>query len=149
LSIKELEMEIAHKKEKKDNLLVAFATDDGKSLISDHFGMAEYFYIYRFLSDKEEFAAKRKNARYTGDESMPHGDPKKARATASAIEGVDVIVARRFGPNIKRLENKFVCVVTRVDTIAEAVELVRNNIGAIKNIKGEDGGTKYLVLKPD
>ncbi|OPX30808.1 MAG: hypothetical protein B1H08_00675 [Candidatus Omnitrophica bacterium 4484_171] len=142
-------MEIVSGERGKEYLLAAFATDDGKNLADDHFGMAKYFYVYRFLEGREELVDKRKNARYAGDESMPHGDPKKARATASAIEGVDVIAARRFGPNIKRLENKFVCVVTRVSTIAEAVELIRNNIGKIKNIKSEGKGAKCLVLKPD
>jgi len=40
-----------------------------------------------------------------------HGDPEKAKATSSVLEGVDVLVGKKFGPNLPRLVRKFVCVV--------------------------------------
>jgi len=36
-------------------LLIAFATDNGKNFNDDHFGMAKYYHIYRFCDDGEEF----------------------------------------------------------------------------------------------
>jgi len=128
-------------------LLVAFGTDDGKNLNTDHVGMAKYFYVYKFSSDKEELVEKRKNVEFKGDESIKHGDPAKARATSSVLKGVDVIVGRKFGPNLPRILKKFVCVVARTDTI-NAIKIVRSNIERILEEKNKGENRKHLVLKP-
>jgi len=31
---------------------------------------------------------------------MKHGDPEKGRATSSVLGNVDVVVGRKFGPNL-------------------------------------------------
>jgi len=72
-------------------LLIAFGTDDGKSLNNDHVGMAKYFYVYEFSDNEQELIGRRRNVKLKGDETMKHGDPEKARATSSVLEGVDVI----------------------------------------------------------
>ena len=36
-------------------------------------------------------------------ESVKHGDPEKGRATSSVLENVDVVVGRKFGPNLPTL----------------------------------------------
>lgn len=130
------------------DLLIAFATDDGKNLNSDHVGMAKYFYVYKFCSNEEKFVEKRKNVEFKGDESMKHGDPAKARATSSVLKGVDVIVGRKFGPNLPRILKKFVCVVVRTDTIDSAIKIVRRNIDRIIEEKNKGEGRKHIVLKP-
>jgi predicted Fe-Mo cluster-binding NifX family protein len=84
-------------------LTIAFSTDDGNSFNNDHFGMAQYFLIYEFSDEKEEIIETRKNAKYAEDTSRKHGDPGKAKATSSVLDGVDVIAGRKFGPNIVRL----------------------------------------------
>jgi len=66
--------------------LIAFGTDDGKNLNNDHVGMAKYFHVYEFSNSKRGLVEKRENTRFTGDETMKHGDPEKAKATA--IEAV-------------------------------------------------------------
>jgi len=130
------------------DLLIAFATDDGKNLNSDHVGMAKYFYVYKFCSNEEKFVEKRKNVEFKGDESMKHGDPAKARATSSVLKGVDVIVGRKFGPNLPRILKKFVCVVVRTDTIDSAIKIVCRNIDRIIEEKDKGEGRKHIVLKP-
>ena len=128
-------------------ILVAFGTDDGANLNDDHVGMARYFHVYRFSETKEELVEKRENVRLKGDESMKHGDPNKAKATSSVLKGVDVLVGKRFGPNLPRLVKKFVCVIVRTDTLEDAVRMIRKNmegIAAEKN-KGED--RKHLILR--
>ncbi len=129
--------------------LVAFSTHDGENLVTDdHAGMAKYFDIYRFTDDEVEFVERRENSKYGGDETMKHGDPKKAKASMNALQGVQVWVSKRFGPNLPRLLKKMLCVVVRVNTIAEAKELVEQNLDAVAEAyaKGED--RKHLVLKP-
>jgi predicted Fe-Mo cluster-binding NifX family protein len=128
------------------DFLIAFGTDDGESLNDDHFGMAKYFYVYRFSDKKKEFIEKRKNVKFEGDESIKHGDPKKAKATSSVLEGIDVIVGRKFGPNIVRLLKKFVCVVVREDSICNAIEAAYSNKEKILEQKNNEANRKHLVL---
>jgi len=129
-------------------LLIAFGTDDGKSLNSDHVGMAKYYYVYEFSDNKQEFIGRRRNVKLKGDETMKHGDPEKARATSSVIEGVHVLVGRKFGPNLPRLLNKFVCVVVRTNTVISAIEAVHNNMDRIVEEKNKGDGRKHIVLTP-
>jgi hypothetical protein len=55
-------------------------------------------------------SSERENTRFKGDETMKHGDPEKAKATSSVLEGVDVLVGRKFGPNLPGLLGKFICI---------------------------------------
>lgn len=126
-------------------LLIAFGTDDGKNLKADHVGKSKYFYVYRF-SDKEEFIEQRKNVEYKENESMIHGDPGKAKATSTALKGVDVVVGRRFGPNIMRLSKKFVCIVARRETINDAIQLIHANMDRIIREKEKGENRKHLVF---
>jgi len=128
-------------------LLIAFGTDDGVNLNDDHFGMAKYFQVYKFFEKEKEFVEKRENVKFKGDESLKHGDPEKAKATSSVLPGIDVLVGRRFGPNLPRLVKKFVCVIVRTDALKNAIRIIQQNIEKIieeKN-KGENG--KHLILK--
>jgi len=110
--------------------------------------MARYFDIYRFADGQVEFVERRPNAKYAGDESMRHGDPKKAKESLSALEGVDAWVNPRFGPNLPRLLKKLLCVVARVDTVEQGVDLVRSNLHAVAEECGRGPERKHLVLKP-
>ena len=128
--------------------LIAFGTDDGKNLNNDHVGMAQYFYVYEFSNGREKLVEKRENARFEGDETAKHGDPEKARATSSVLEGVDVLVGRKFGPNLPRLVKKFVCVLVRTNTITSAIEAVHNNMDRIAEERNKEEGREHIVLKP-
>jgi predicted Fe-Mo cluster-binding NifX family protein len=127
-------------------LLLAFGTDDGRNLKVDHVGKSKYFLIFRFVNDKEEFVERRENVKYDGDESMIHGDPKKAKATSTALKGLDGVVGRRFGPNILRLLKKFVCIVVRRESIDDAIELIHRNMDKIIQEKEKGENRKHLVF---
>jgi predicted Fe-Mo cluster-binding NifX family protein len=129
----------------ENDFLIAFGTDDGKSLNDDHVGMAKYFYVYRFCGDKKEFVEKRENVKFKGDESIKHGDPKKAKATSSVLEDIDVVVGKKFGPNIVRLLKKFVCVVVREETLNGAIDAACCNLEKILEQKNK-ADRKHLVL---
>ena len=131
-------------------LIVAFSTHDGETLVTDdHAGMARHFDVYRFEDGEAEFVERRANSKFGGDESLKHGDPKKAKKSLSALEGVQVWASPRFGPNLPRLLKKLLCVVVRVQTVADAVELVSENFDAVAAEweKGEE--RKHVVLKPE
>ena len=129
-------------------LLIAFGTDDGVRLNNDHVGMAKEFLVYEFSDRGQTLVERRQNVSYAGDESMQHGDPRKARATSSVLESMDVLVGKKFGPNITRLLTKFVCVVVRTDDITTAVEAVRSNIGTVLEQKEKGQERTHIVLQP-
>jgi predicted Fe-Mo cluster-binding NifX family protein len=128
-------------------LLAAFGTDDGVNLNDNHFGMAKYFQVYKFSEGKEEFIEKRGNVQYKGDESIKHGDPEKAKKTSSVLQGIDVLVGKRYGPNIHRLVKKFVCVIVRTNTLKDAIGMVHQNMDKIIAEKNKREDRKYLLLK--
>ena len=128
--------------------LIAFGTDDGKNLNNDHVGMAQYYYVYEFSNGRERLIEKRENTRFTGDETMKHGDPEKARATSSVLEGIDVLVGRKFGPNLPRLLGKFVCILVRTSNITTAIEAIHNNMDKIAEERNKEEGRKHIVLEP-
>ena len=128
--------------------LIAFGTDDGKNLNNDHVGMAQYFYVYEFSNGREKLVEKRENTRFEGDETAKHGDPEKAKATSSVLEGVDILVGRKFGPNLPRLVKKFVCVLVRTNTLTSAIKAVHNNMDSIAEERDKEEGRKHIVLKP-
>jgi len=128
--------------------LVAFGTDDGENLNNDHVGMAKYFYVYDFSSSQEQLVERRENVRFEGNETMKHGDPEKAKATSSVLKGVDVLVGRKFGPNLPRLVRKFVCVLVRTSTLTSAIGAIHNNMDRIAEEMGKEQDRKHIVLKP-
>ena len=127
-------------------LLIAFGTDDGRNLKRDHVGKSKYFYVYRFSYDEEEFVERRKNVKYKEDESMIHGDPGKAKATSTVLKGLDVVVGRRFGPNLLRLLKKYVCIVVRRETINDAIQLIHANIDKVIQEKEKGENRRYLIF---
>ena len=128
-------------------LLIAFGTDDGKNLNDDHVGMAKYFYIYRFSDNKGELIEQRENVKFKGDEATRHGDPEKAKATSSVLQGVDALVGKKFGPNLPRLLKEFVCVVVRTESLSSAIEAIHNNMDKIVEEKEREENRKHIVLR--
>jgi len=139
---------LSDEEKEETELLIAFGTDDGENLNNDHVGMAKYFYVYRFSNDKEELVERRENVKFEGNESMQHGDPEKARATSSVLENVDVLVGRKFGPNLPRLLKKFVCVVVRTESLTNAIKAVHNNMDRIVEESNKRENRKDIVLRP-
>lgn len=129
-------------------LLIAFGTDDGAHLNDDHVGMAKEFHVYEFSDGSGELVERRQNSSFTGDESMKHGDPAKAKATSSVLRNVDVLVGKKFGPNLPRLLKKFVCVVVRTDDLQIAMDAVRGHMDEIVEQKEAGEARRHLVLRP-
>ncbi len=92
-------------------LTVAFATDDGKKFINRHFGDARFYDIYEIDENNAKFIKRIDNT--VDEEEEVHADPKKAKGIANLLlqKNVNVVVSKIFGPNIKRIKKKFVCVV--------------------------------------
>ena len=133
--------------ESGNTLLVAFGTDDEETLNDDHVGMARYFHVHAFSGGRNELVERRENVKLAGDESIKHGDPEKAKATSAVLKGIDVLVGKRFGPNLPRLLKKLVCVVIKMENLGAAIEAVHNNMDKIvaEKLNGQD--RKHIVLR--
>lgn len=123
------------------HIRAAFATDDGETFIKRHFGDAEYYLIYDIDPAGCRFVKKIENTTEEEQEEV-HADPKKAKGVARMLqnEGVTTAVCPVFGPNIKRIRKKFVCILTDAVPIDQAAEVLRNHYSEIEAEwnKGED-----------
>ncbi|MEA1986445.1 MAG: NifB/NifX family molybdenum-iron cluster-binding protein [Candidatus Marinimicrobia bacterium] len=126
-----------------EKMKVAFATDDGKSFMGRHFGDAEHYYIYEIDNNNANFVKIIDNN--TEEEKM-HADPKKAKGITNLLseENVNVVVSKIFGPNIKRIKKKFVCIVVKEEKIEKSINNICNNIENIYNEWEKGKGRKHL-----
>ena len=124
-------------------MIVAFATDCGEKLISKHFGDAEFYNVYEINEQEVTFLKKIINSTEEEDEII-HADPKKAGGIAKILqeEQVKVVVSKVFGPNIKRIKKKFVCILVKNMMIKDNFKLIQSNLSKIDEElkKGEDRG---------
>lgn len=100
---------------------IALATNDGKVFIKSHFGDANFYDVYEITSGGAEFILRVVND--TGEEER-HADPKKAGGIAAILKknGVQIAMTRLFGPNIKRIKSKFVCIMTSHENLNQGLQ---------------------------
>lgn len=120
---------------------IAFASDNGNSFIDRHFGDSDYYYIYELSSSGLEFIKKIENSTAEDNEEI-HADPVKAKGVTEMLKAEDirVVIAKVFGPNIKRIKKKFVCVLMNDENISDSIKKVHQKFDFILNEwdKGED-----------
>lgn len=104
--------------ESKEKMLVAIATDNGENFIDRHFGDAKFYNIYEIDPSKSIFVKRIENSTEEEDEEV-HADPKKAKGISNLLlsENVKIVVSKVFGPNIKRIKKKFVCILANDKTL--------------------------------
>jgi len=110
----------------------AFATDDGEVFMNRHFGDANFFDIYEISEDNSKFIKRVNNSTEEEDEDI-HADPNKARGIAGILlkEGVNTTASKIFGPNIKRIRKKFVCLLFDDMRIESAIKIMQEKYEAI------------------
>ena len=125
----------------------AFATGDGKSFTNRHFGDNDYYYIYD-ISESESRFIKRINNTAAAIEEKVHADPAKAKGVTGLLkeENVKVVISKVFGPNIKRIRKKFVCVMMN-NTISDCINIIKENYNDISDEWGKGEERKHMNLK--
>ncbi len=127
-------------------LRVAAATADGKNFVGRHFGDAEFYDVYEVTPQEVKYLTRVTNRT---EEEQGHADPKKAKGIAGLLkaQGVQVAVTRAFGPNLKRIKSKFVCILSGHDEVAAGLEQIQQNFSAVATewAKGEE--RDFLDLK--
>jgi predicted Fe-Mo cluster-binding NifX family protein len=130
-----------------ETLIIACATDEGEQLINRHFGDAKRYDLYELRKDSVEFLRSIENS---VPEEQQHADPEKAGNIGQLLKpaGVQVLVSGQFGPNIKRVQKKFVPVIIRVFEIAAALNMLRQHFDEIAQQYERGEERDHLVLRP-
>ena len=112
----------------------AFATDEGERIIDRHFGDANFYDIYD-ISENNSIFLKRITNTKSENKSELHADPEKAVNIANLLESesVNTAAAKIFGPNIKRIRKKFVCVLVSDKYISEAISILQDKYSEIES----------------
>jgi len=108
-----------------ETLRVAFASDDRQNLSTEHFGEAKEYLVYEISKTSIELLETVVNI---SPEEKMHGDPNKAKGVAHLLKpyGVKVLVNKAFGRNITKMQQKFVVIVSRNNTIEEAIKIIQS-----------------------
>jgi predicted Fe-Mo cluster-binding NifX family protein len=111
--------------------IVAFSTNDGKTYIDKHSGDARFFDVYKISETETAFLKRIEN---TSPEEKKHADPEKAKGIGRLLkkEGVQVLVSKIFGPNIKRMKKQFVCIMMNDDTLTESLKKLQERLPEIQ-----------------
>ncbi len=101
-------------------LHVAFATMDGQIYTKDHFGSANIYAVYSYDGSIFQHL---EDIRNTTEEEEEDGDLRKARSVLDLLreKNVHIVVARRFGPNIRRIRRFLVPVVTGARNVSNTL----------------------------
>ena len=126
---------------------IALATDDGETFMGRHFGDSKLYKIYELGPESAEYLKTIDNT--VDEEEEVHADPKKAQGIAQLLkqEGVQVVASKVFGPNIKRIKKKFVCIVIGEDELDTGLQEVQNNFAKVVAEWDKGQQRKHLVLR--
>ena len=129
---------------------IAFASDNGKSFIDRHFGDSEYYYIYEMKASGIEFVKKIENTTEEDNEEI-HADPVKAKGVTEMLksEDIKVVIAKIFGPNIKRIKKKFVCILMNDSDISESVKKVQQKSDLILSEWNKGESRNHINLQTE
>ncbi|RKX82047.1 MAG: dinitrogenase iron-molybdenum cofactor biosynthesis protein [Spirochaetes bacterium] len=116
-----------------EKLIAAFATDDGESFIDRHFGDAEFYDIYEISEDEVKLIKRIDNSTEDDNDEEGHGDPVKAQGVTGMLkkEGVNMAVSRVFGPNLKRIKKKFLCILVGKTSIEESLKILQKRFPSL------------------
>ena len=127
---------------------VAFATDEGKIFMNRHFGDAKYYDVYNIDENSSSFIKRITNTTEEDDEEI-HADPKKAKGVINLFkeDNIQVLVSKVFGPNIKRIKKKFVCILMNDSSISESIKKIQESIQIVDKEWNKGEERSYINLK--
>jgi predicted Fe-Mo cluster-binding NifX family protein len=91
----------------------AFAVNRINNFEAKHFGDADKYLIYEFSGNEFVFVREQINEFKTADENAAHGSKEKGTLIIELLKesGVNVLVSRQFGRNIKMVNSHFIPVI--------------------------------------
>ncbi len=131
-----------------EKLILAIATDDGQNYTSEHFGDARYFDIYELTPEGYTFLRRVENTteREHDHEEHHHGDKQKAQGIIQILKqhNVNVMVAKVFGPNIKKVNKHFACVFMDDTNIENSLKKMQEKFELLKEEWEKGENRKFL-----
>lgn len=127
-------------------MIIACATDDGKSFVSRHFGDAEQYEIYEWRNNQFDHL---KTIVNTSEEEEGHADPKKAKNILNLLleAKVDVGLTKIFGPNIKRIKERLVPVLVSSDDIEQGLAVLEAHLEVVSQAILLSENRKHIDLR--
>ena len=112
------------------NLRFAFAVNKNDQFEKKHFGDTDKFLIYKQEDDKIVFLSEETNRFKMMDEEVEHGSKRKGNAIIEFLKerGVNVLVSRQFGKNIKLVNEHFIPVIISLESINEVIPVLLKNM---------------------
>lgn len=114
----------------KSNLRFALAVNSAHIFEPRHFGDADIYLLYDYREGKINFHREILNPAKDLQHSVAHGSPEKARLLTSLFrdEKVDVLVSKKFGGNLKRINQYFIPVIISLDSSEEVLEILQKHV---------------------
>ncbi len=130
-----------------DTLVIAIATNDGKTLPESHFGEAVAYYIYRMNGRDYELLKGINNP--FGEHEKAHGDAAKAGNIGRLLkpEGVQVLVSRQFGRNIERMRREFLPVIVAEVDLGKVLKRLQENFERLQTEWQKGQERRHLILR--
>ena len=108
-----------------NTIKIALTTDDGISFSSKHFGSAERYIVFSYNGKN---LIKESDIINNTEEEKEDGDPEKAKSVGQILkqQNVTIVTARRFGPNIIRIQKQFLPIITDSFLIDDGIQAIKN-----------------------
>ncbi len=121
---------------------VAISTEDGFTITRDHFGEGNEFLIYELSREEIKLVERRINST---PEEEEHGSREKARAISSLLNDIPVLVGYQFGPNILRIKDQFLPVLSKETRVEKTLELLKRHYNSIEKEAKNRGNVVILM----
>ncbi len=131
-----------------DRLIVMVGTNDGKEIVFDHPGDADYFFIYEVSKNGYKLLRKVKNT--AKDMEEKHGGRKKMEKVLELVGDIDVILTRRKSPNLIRMAKETTIQPIMVDVVSidDGLKIISENFESVaKTIERRKEGERFDILK--
>jgi len=125
----------------------AFALNHDGVFEKCHFGDSDQFVIYAFNERDLLYSEVLPNTFNTRDSKHEHGSKQKGNAIISSLKekGVEVLVSKQFGKNIKMVNQHFIPVIIKEDNPDQVLEILLNHISWFKN-ELKNKKTAYMLF---
>jgi predicted Fe-Mo cluster-binding NifX family protein len=130
----------------KSNLRFALAVNKEHALESRHFGDADKYLLYDYREGKIHFHRELMNPVQELQDPVSHGSPEKARLLTSLFrdEEVDVLVSKKFGGNLHRINQYFIPVIISLDSPEGVLEILQKHIHWLTEERRRHAGSFQL-----
>ncbi len=113
----------------------SFAVNHSHLFEPTHFGDADKFLIFDWNGSELEQQSELINEFKSMDENQKHGSKEKGDSLIHLLQKnkIQVLVSKKFGPNIKMVNQYFIPVIMDKETIVEGLETIKQNITWIED----------------